>query len=101
MGWRPRLGDQAVEEGLVPACDGKGCGGVDLLPCVEWSEEDRDSAPVHTDSLRDAGQASGGGHQLAAPQERLQEGSFSSVLHRLPATLTLASGTKVCCREWC
>lgn len=58
MGWRPRLGDQAVEEGLVPACDGKGCGGVDLLPCVEWSEEDRDSAPVHTDSLRDAGQAS-------------------------------------------
>lgn len=80
--------------------DGRGCGGVDLLPCVEWREEDGDSAPVRTDSLRVAGRASGKGHQLAVPRERLQEGSFSSVLHRLPANLTLAPGPKACCREW-
>ena len=81
--------------------DGRGCGGVDLLPCVEWREEDRDSAPVRTDSLRVAGRVSGRGHQLAVPRERLQEGSFSSVLHRLPANLTLAPGAKTSCRERC
>ena len=81
--------------------DGRGCEGVDLLPCVEWREEDRDSAPVRTDSLRVAGRVSGRGHQLAVPRERLQEGSFSSVLHRLPANLTLAPGAKTSCRERC
>ena len=59
--------------------DGRGCGGVDPLPRMEWREEDGDSAPVRTDSLRVAGRALGGGRQLAVPQERLQEGSFSSV----------------------